>query len=308
MNISPLRNVDLNLLLVLRSLLETGSVTKTATKLNMSQPAVSRALAKLRNQLEDPILVKGDRGMVLTPRAEALDGPLRQILQDLEVFFDKPDFDPGESTRVFRIITTDYGALAVLPSLLDAFSNAAPGAAIETIPFTDGAFNQLVNGGADLLLYTDDPVPDYLMARTLFSDEYVCLARTGHPVLRELSEGEPIPLDLYLQQAHILISVFGGRRGVVDTALEKLDVSRKISLWLPYFSTGLVLASCSDLIVTMPRRTRRAMVSNGLVEIPLPVEIQPFDYRLVWHERIQNDAGFVWFREFVSRHSRQAGP
>ena len=144
--------LDLGSLKVLRSLFETRSTTRTAERLNMSQPAVSRALAKLRAALGDPILIKGPGGLIPTERAQDIHNRLVSALASLDDLLVRPTFEPTCSTRSFRIATTDYGALAVLPRLVRALADAAPAVSLEVLGFSTDVFRQLAEGRLEFVL------------------------------------------------------------------------------------------------------------------------------------------------------------
>lgn len=293
-----LLRIDLNLLVILRALLQTRSVSLAAQRLGLSQPAVSRALARLRRQFGDRLLIKGGPSMIPTRLAEQIAGKLADALSGLETFLDDgPGFDPATTERVFRMATTDYGAIAVLPSVLPLLRAAAPSAGLEIVPFGREAFRKLGEGDFDVVLYSDDPVPDGLHTTQLFVEDYVSVVRSGHPAV-EASRGGRIPLAAYLDHGHVLVTVFGGRSGVIDDALAQAGHHRRIALWLPYFATAALLVSGSDLILTLPRRVAEACADPlGLVTLRPPFDPEPFGYQLVWHERTRGDAGCAWLRD-----------
>ena len=304
-----LARLDLSLLVVLRALLDTSSVTRTAARLEMSQPAVSRALARLRAILGDRLLVKGGAGMLPTARAEALAGPLASVLAGIEAIVDAPPaFDPATATRVFRVATTDYGATAILPGLAAAFFAQAPHAALEIEPFSSDVFRRLAEGALDLALYSDDPAPGSLRARELFVDDYACLVRGGHPMLAEFAASGAMPMPQFLRWPHVLVSVFGGRAGVVDEALARRGLHRRIGLWLPYFATAAMVAASSDLILTLPSRiaARFAPLTGARLLRP-PVELESFGYRVIWHERAHGDPATAWLRRLIASGVAQSG-
>ena len=288
--------LDFAMLRVLQSLFETRNTTRTAEQLNISQPAVSRALAKLRSALGDPIMVRGPNGMIPTDRAQEIRARLASVLGRLDDLLLRPTFEAQTAERVFRITTTDYGAIAVLPKLVAALSRVAPNVALEILPFSPDAFRQLADGQADLALYSDDEVPLPLRSRKLYRENYSSLVRKGHPLLRGAKD-----LEAFLVWQHALVSVLGGRSGVVDVALSRLGQQRKISLWLPYFATAATIVAQSDLILTVPSRAASELMRSGqLARFEPPLEIEGFDYRLLWHERSHADPGHKWLRDLIA--------
>jgi len=289
--------LDLMSLRVLQSLFETQNTTRTAAQLNISQPAVSRILARLRQALGDPIMVKGPNGMVPTKGAEAIRARLSVALAGLDDFLVRPTFDPASAKRTFRLTTTDYGAIAILPRVVRALSAQAAGIALEIIPFSPDAFRQLAEGQTDLVLYSDDEVPLPLRSRNLYWEGYASLVRKDHPAIR----GD-IDLETFLSWPHALVTVLGGRTGVVDDALAALGCRRDIAIWLPYFATAGLLIAQTDMILTVPCRAAEELLrTNPLVQFAPPLSIEGFGYRLLWHERSHADLGHKWLRSLIAR-------
>lgn len=293
---SSLRHLDLNLLVILRAVLETRNVTAAAERLNMSQPAVSRSIARLRDVFQDPLFVKGARGVIATPRAEALAASVATLLANIDAVIDHPEFSPRTTDRVFRVATTDYGAIAVLPKLVAVVAREAPNARIEIVSFSPEIFRRLTAGEVDLALYSDDRVPDGLRTKLLFEESYVSLMRVGHPLQSVIDDR--LSLEQFIAYPHILVSIFGGVTGDVDAALSAHGVTRKVAVVLPYFATAALLASKTDLILTLPERgSRQLAAAHGLVAMEPPLEVEGFGYQMVWHDRTDRDASYMWLRE-----------
>lgn len=294
-----LRRLDLNLLVVLHTVLETQNVTAAARRLNMSQPAVSRALGRLRSVFSDPLFVKGAKGVIATPRAKALQVPMKALLAELGQVLGEPAFEPATSDRVFTIATTDYGALAVLSPIVGALLEEAPGIRLDILPLNPVNFGQLGSGDVDLALYSDDDTPLPLLSKPLFDETYVSLVRNDHPVLHGSADGR-LSIEGFLAHRHILVTVGGDDFGVVDGALASLGVSRRIAVTLPYFSTATLIAAHSDLLLTVPSRVAGVFGSaHGLTVIRPPVEIEHFGYRLLWHPCTEADQGCRWLRDRI---------
>lgn len=274
-------------------------MTAAARRLNMSQPAVSRALSRLRTVFSDPLFVKSARGVIATPRAKALQGPMAQLLGELGAAIDDVGFEPATSRRIFRIATTDYGALAVLAPIMGRLLDRAPGIGLDIVPLTNAAFVELGSASTDLALYSDDPTPVPLLSRPVFEEKYVSLFRGGHPALAQLT-GECIPLEAFLAHGHILVNIGGDRSGVIDAALSAVGRSRTIAVTLPYFSTAALMAASTDLMLTLPARVaQRYATPYGLVIARPPVEVEGFGYRLLWHARTDADSACRWLRNQI---------
>ena len=298
---NKLRRFDLHLLTVLHTVLQTRNVTAAARRLNMSQPAVSRALTRLRLLFKDQLFVKGPRGVIPTPRAEDLAVVVARLLAEIGNAVEQPTFDPASADRVFRIATTDYGALAALGPAMGGLLSEAPNIGIDIVPLKDSSFAELATGAVDFALYADDPAPPNLKDMHLFEEHYVSLVRAGHPAAA-CSEDGVMDLDAFLRHGHILVSVAGDRSGVVDDALAHRGLTRRVAVSLPYFSTAAVLATQTDLLLTLPRRAALSLsLAADLIVLAPPVELESFAYRILWHPRNDTDPGAMWFVDRLSK-------
>lgn len=300
-----LHGVDLNLLVVLRTLLETRSVTKTAQQSGMSQPAVSRALARLRELFGDSLLVKAGTVMRPTARGSQLLEPVQKALAGVaDVLAARPAFDPARSERVFRIATTDYGATVILPRLAGLIGAEAPKARVEIVPVGGQTFKDLGETNVELALYSDNPVPPHLHTRDLFRETFACLLRAGHPALGGAERGR-LTLADYVAASHILVSIVGGGPGTVDNALALIGRSRHIAVRIPYFATAALVAASSDLVLTIPRRAAENFSDDRRLRVvEPPLELPNFGYRMVWHERVHAEPDHAWLRRQIFRAVR----
>lgn len=293
-----LRTLDFNLLLVLHSLLETRSTVLTAQRLNMSQPAVSRALQRLRALFNDKLLLKGGRGMIATDHALSLAQPLVDVLRRLEEFLGTPSFTPATSDRRFRIATTDYGAFALLPRLLSKVAAEAPNVRIEVDTLSRDVFDELASGALDLIFIGELPLPAHLRFQHLFTDEYEAAVRSDHPAAALILDGE-MSLDAYLSHQHIRVQILNDHTGA-DVSLGRVGLERGIATELPYFAVAAIVASTTDAILTIPKRAMRHLARQyNLITFLPPEEIVGFGYKAVWHERTDADFGAIWLRRKV---------
>ena len=307
MPLSELRRLDLNLLVVLQTVLETRNVTAAARRLNMSQPAVSRALSRLRVLFDDQLFVKGPKGVIPTPRAESLADLVARLLSEISGAVERPAFDPSSSTRVFRIATTDYGALAVLAPMIAALVAEAPGLGLDIVPVNASSFHDLATGNVDFALYSDDPAPANLRRMFLFEEGYVTMVRKDSAVAASALDGR-IAMTDFLNRGHILVNVAGGRSGVVDDALAELGLARHVAVSLPYFSAAGALAARTDLLLTLPCRAAAGMsIEFGLAMLQPPVGLPTFEYNLLWHPKNDAETGAKWFRGGLAQAARQSG-
>ncbi|WP_250523125.1 MULTISPECIES: LysR family transcriptional regulator [unclassified Caballeronia] len=268
----PADSLDIWLIRVLRTLLLERSVTQTAQRLNQTQPAISTALRRLREILNDPILVRGKQGMVPTEYGESLLAPAQRALREVE-FVATPhgDFDPQSSRRTFRVAAPDYLNDFFMPTLVAAFRDAAPNARLEIEslnPMRD--HERMLDGGEIDLMVANWTKPEPRFERQdLFSDVFVCLMRANHPLARE-----PLTAERYALAAHLAPTPYsGGRRHPIDIGLARAGIERRIVTTIPYFGLVPQVLLQSDLIFTAPRRFAQhyaAMLPLAVLDSPVP--------------------------------------
>jgi DNA-binding transcriptional LysR family regulator len=231
---SNLRNFDLNLLLAFDVLMQERNVTRAAERMFVTQSAMSHTLHRLRQQLDDPLLVKTPSGMQPTERAMALVAPVRSLLLEMERLLEPPQaFDPVSSQRRFTIAATDYMEFLLLPDLSRLIEQVAPGIDIH-VKRTESAFplTQLENGSLDVVLGFASILepPAQLCCEHLFVDLMACVVRDDHPKILQAPS-----LEEYLSAAHMLISRTGSQVGVIDAKLAEMGLERRINLIVPHF-------------------------------------------------------------------------
>lgn len=293
-----LRTFDLNLLRVLDALLEEPQVSAAARRLNLSQPATSAALKRLRDALGDPLLVRGGHQMILTALAERLRPKVRRLIADIEETLRAPEvFRPAHSQRSFRIAANDYAVIALLCPLLHQSQRTAPGITVEILPFEDDFERRLAEGNYDLAIRDRWAMRSWRHLETVFREDYVCIARRDHPRL----SGKPT-LDEFLAEGHVLISSAGRTQGVVDSALDRLKRKRRVTITLPHFIAAPAVVARTDCIMTIARRAAVETVKTyNLRTFPPPLRLPGFDVATAWHPRSETDAGVTWLREQVRK-------
>lgn len=291
--------LDLNLLVFLDVLLETGNLTRAGDRLGLSQPAASRALARLRRDLGAPLFVRDPRGLVPTPQALALKQPLRDALQSLRTALAPQTFDPSTASGAIRLVAPDHEAGTLLPRLIKLVTREAPGLDIELRTRPADPISQLQSGDLDLLIGVFPTAPAGFRRQRLYSDSFVCALRRGHPMLRK---SKSLTLEQFVQLPHAFITVTGSGRGAVDQALEKLGKQRRIALRVPQFLAAPRIVAQTDLILTLPRRLAAMMAEQeALVLIDPPLKLAEFQISQLWHERQQSDPRHRWLRDAMVR-------
>ena len=292
-----LRGLDLNLLTVLAALLEERHVTRAAERLGMSQPAVSRALARLRAMFHDELLVDGAGGYRLSVRAEAIAPALRSTLAGIGDMLDARAFDPASATGRIRLATPDLYAAVMTPPLLEIVGREAPGLDLEIIAPSPTAIDRLDGDGIDAILGVIDEAPAGIKRRRLFSDGYVSLLRKGHP-----AAGGALALEDFLALGHIAISVTGAGATPIDSVLAQQGHQRRVVVLVPNFLAAVEIAARSDLVMTLPESLARnaAGMDRFVLKAP-PVDPGRFTLSMAWHARNQSAPAHVWLRDVIVR-------
>jgi DNA-binding transcriptional LysR family regulator len=302
-----LASVDLNLLVALQALLDEKNVTRAAAKVGLSQPAMSRALGRLRDLFDDQILVRTSKGMSPTPRGLALSDPLGKVLSGVDQMIQPPEFDPKTAEGRRRIATTGYGSLIMLPLVIGRFFLDAPKLNIDVLNVHNDTIGELETGAIDLAIggLGVNNLPAGFFQQNLFEDRFVCLVRDGHPIVKK-----GLNLDDYSRLPHGLMTVTGDGPGIVDDVLKRIGVQRRIALRLPHPMVAPIAAAESDLIFTLPQRLaiRLQEVSPCVILEPpeeITREIGTFSIRQHWHERHHHDPGHAWLRNTLAECARE---
>lgn len=295
MNEIHLKDIDLNLVLMLDALLSVEEVGTAASRMGVTQSAMSHALRRLRNQFGDPLLVKGKGRMVKTAKAEALAKPLRRALLELQhALIAEASFEPDTSTRRMTIATNDYGDLMLLPKLIRLISTQAPALGIRVAHFDpESSFAPIEAGEIELAICHPLAQASGIHQQVLFEDDFCCAVRLDHPLV-----GDGMSLQAYLDLPHLAIAPRGLQRDPIERSLAKLGGRRHITLCHPNLNTAPMIVAASDLILTAPRRCILAWQKVVPIrQLEAPFEIPSFEIAMIWHERFQRDPAHRWLRE-----------
>jgi DNA-binding transcriptional LysR family regulator len=286
---------DLNQLRVLDALLTERSVTRAARRLGLTQPAVSHALARLRLRFGDPLLVRAGRGLALTARAEALALRLRAAIQGLDALLaDRPSFDPATARRTFRLTTADYGELAVLPSVMPRLMQQAPGVDLWVQRPMEDEFAAVEQVDLAVIVPRGQDAPSSLRSRALLRERFVCVMRRGHPLAGGMT------VEQFAAASHAFVAPRGSPGGVVDDALGRLGLRRRVALALPHFLVIPHIIATTDLIVTLAERVAVAFAHLPIEITAPPLELPGFTVAMMWHERLDADPGHRWLRSLIA--------
>jgi DNA-binding transcriptional LysR family regulator len=302
-----LESLDLNLLLALHWLLEEQSVTAAASKVGLSQPAMSRALARLRQEFDDALFVQVGRRMVPTAFAAALQPTLARAIEQLRAsVLPKAQFDPGSARGAFRVACTDYVGLVLSRAWSTSVHKHAPGLDLEIVTLEPGSLQRLVGGALDLVVMPDIGVGnlpkwldiDQFVRRALFDEAFVCVARRGHP-----AAGKRLTVKQFAALDHVLASPSGQGLGVVDKLLKERGLERRIAYRIQSFIGALQVVAFTDCVAALPRRLVEAS-GQKWATIELPFEIPGFTLFAAWHPARTNDEAHRWTREQLSEALR----
>jgi DNA-binding transcriptional LysR family regulator len=293
-----LDSLPFRLLRVFEALQVHGSVSKAAAALDLPQPAVSQGLSRLRTLFGDPLFVRSRGGMIPTQRAIDLREPIASILGIAQEKILAPSvFDPAQSKREFRIISTDFGALTILPTLLPRIRSCAPKVTLRVMPLDDAVFERLASRQADFALGILTSAPHDIRTRIVFQDVYACALRHDHPALlpgatkRMLSEAE-----------HVVVPSRLDASGQIDDAAFRSLRGKRVVVSVPGYSVLPTLLSETDLIALVPRTASRPYFEGKPIRIVDP----PFSTPKItvveaWHVHDDADVGIRWMLDEVAR-------
>ncbi|MBA2664962.1 MAG: LysR family transcriptional regulator [Bradymonadaceae bacterium] len=288
-----LSELDLNLLPYLDAVLQMASVTRAAERVGLSAPAMSHALARLREMLDDELLVRSGRSMVLTERAEALRPRVRALIEEIRSTIGPTGpLDLEHLERLFQVRATDYVIDLMLPTIEELIGERAPRMTLQFLPNRSDDAEALHNAQFDLGVGVYGDLPATLRIRKLVDDGFVCVVRRGHPLV-----GKPLTLERYVACDHVQVAPRGRAGGRLDDHLFALGYKRHIARAVPYFRSALEMTAKSDYLLTVSARLAyRYATELDLVIFELPFEMTGFTLSMLWHARHQSDPAHAWLR------------
>lgn len=289
-----LNRINLNLLLSLYHLLSNRSVTGAAQAQHLSQPAMSRNLALLRDMFNDQLLVRVGNDMQLTPRAETLWQQLPPLLDQLENLLIPSQFEASGYEGQFNIAATDFLTQQVLPPLIGELQQEAPGLSLNFHLWHPGMIDSLRQGRLDLAACILDQVPGDIYGKQVGEDSFVCLISAQHP----LAECR-LTLQDYINHSHIAVSGGGDKIRAVDDALAEMELTRRLKLTVPFVHSALAMTANSQYLLTLPSHMAQiAAAQYPLIKKPLPDELSVarMQYYLIWHQRLHDDPAHRYLR------------
>ena len=297
MQIENFRNMDLNLLLLLDVILEEKHISNAAVRLNMSQPAVSRSLQRLRDMIDDPLLVRVGSGYQLTERALQIQPRLKSWLADFMCLMQPEEFVPELAKGELTIMSMDSEVSLFLPNLWQDLQQEAPHVPMRSIGYRPDSVTLLEEGEIDFLIGDENKSLESTKYHNyhLVRHDFVMVMAKSHPL-----SNKAINLKTYAEQRHGLVTVTGKGQGIIDKLLSKEGLTRNVALFVPTFHLALDICSRTDLIFAMPRLVAEKDAERyGLVIKELPLKMPLLDIYLYWHERQHQTALHRWFRRLM---------
>ena len=276
--------IDLNLLEYLDVLLRERNVTRAASYLGLSQPAMSNGLRRLRLMFNDPLLVRTSEGMTPTERALELQPLIREALAQVDKAIQpQAAFEPATTERVFRIMASDYAESTIIPRILHRLREEAPGIVLDIMTPSDVSFLDVEQGKVDMVINRFDSIPQSFHQKLIWNDSFTCLFSAENPIRDNFNDPDDVQ-----------------RLGWVDEALTKLGKKRHITIFTRHYQAAMLLAEQKDLIVTLPTRAAHLKQQNPRVIMrEPPFSIPAMELKMAWSPLLQNNPGHQWMRRLI---------
>ncbi len=288
---------EMSLLIIFDAIMTEGSITQAARRLDLTQPAVSNALARMRQAWGDELFLKEGRTIAPTLYAQNLWRQIKEPLDHLSQAINMGEFDPATCQRTFRIAAADTIVDTVWTPLRKIIEQLAPHIRVHAVPYTiENASRLLYQAEVDLVIGSLDDGCDLIMSEFLYTPCYGLLMRKNHPLLQS-----ELTLHAFAQADHLLVSLSGDATGPTDEALKQHNLTRNVAMTVNHFYAVPKLIKESDLICIVPTTTiEQSIFNNELVVTEAPVSITPKPVNAYWHKRQDMDPGSIWLRRIVN--------
>jgi len=296
-----LASLDLNLLVALDALLLEANVSRAAMRVGLSQPAMSHALQRLRDIFGDPLLVRAGARMELTPRAQALRGPLAQALDQVRGLFIPDDFDAARSERRFRLMMPDLAVELLVPPLMEKVGASAPHVRLDIVPWRGPAiFTAEFARTIDMVISIGNAFKGF-HRQLLYTDRDALAVRRGHPAGPKLAKR-----DVFLTARHIAVVIRGASEDLIDGWLRSKNVERPIALTVAGYIEALHVVARTDLVAFVPGRLIAALAKRlSLAAVTPPFDPGIDEQFMFYPTRAQFDPGSIWLRKLMLRTGKE---
>lgn len=289
--------LDLNLLVALDALLAERNISRAGERVHLSQPAMSNALARLREYFGDELLAVQGRQMILTSRALTLIEPVREVLMRIDSTITTPPvFDPGKSTRKFVLLLSDFTTAVFIPALLEALYKEARGIGIELRMLNDRPIEQLEHGNADLLIVPSQYVSEDHPSAALFDEQYLCVTWKGNSRIED-----ELSFNDYLECGHVVANYATGQQAAFDSwYLDRCGIKRRVEVSAPTMAALPRMVVGTDRIATVHKRLAHQAANNLPIKLwQPPIEIPTLVQTLQWHKHRDADPALTWLRQLA---------
>jgi len=293
MRLEKLRQADLNLLITFVAIAEEKSITAAASRLLLSQPAVSRALQRARAMFQDHLLVRSPHGFELTLRGRKILQELEGLLPRMEDLVAPARFDPAREKSTFRISGADNVCMVIIPRLCQQYANGRYQIQFEFLPWQSGILDLLEHGQIDLVFRIDDGLlPSHFQSEMLYREDFICA------VARDSHFGDRLSLKQYVAASHIAVSPLAGVQTIPDKRLAAVGAKRRSSIRVPYFGVALQCLPGTELVLTLTSGLTSVVKGDRKLRlVKAPQELHGFHFLMAWHPRLNTDPRHVWLRE-----------
>jgi len=289
-----LKAIDLNLLTALGALLSQRSVSRAASDVGLSQPAMSRALDRLRHLFDDELMLRSGHRMVLTARAEALAPRIQAILADIGDVVTEPTFDPGKERRTIRIAAVDSQTALFFPGVMARLLKEAPEVDLRAVPLGRDIARRIQASEIDMTFsLASYPLPPGAHSAMLMNDRLALVMRRGHRAARH----QTIDLAAYAALPHVTVSIFEDGHTEADATLAAAGLERRIALTTPHFTAALMAVARTDMVTVLSRAFARQFAEPfDLVLLEPPIKSAELPVTMVWPAARKNDRLLAWLR------------
>lgn len=290
-----IRSVDLNLLVAFDAIFDELNVTRAADRLAVSQPTASGMLRRLREIFDDDLFLRTSHGLLPTPRAEALSGPVKALLHEAEAIISPGSFEPSTAAATFRLSASDYMQQAVVLPAIRRLRRLSPASRVAAVPRSPARLaEQMARGEVDVCICAEETVLPEMKACWLYPERYVCVGRAAHRFgQRRLS------LDQIVSCDHLLVDPSGNSFvGPVDHAIARSGRSRRVAATVPTFSDLFCLLQSEDYLAFVPERLAK-QGRAGVRVFETDIELLAFDVVAMWHPRFEREPRHIWLRTLL---------
>src|ERR1700745_20808 len=295
MRLEKLRQADLNLLITFAAIAEEKSITAAASRLFLSQPAVSRALQRARAMFQDDLLVRSPHGVELTLRGRKILEELEELLHRMENLVARAVFDPTREKSHFRISGPDNVCTVVLPRLCRRYANGHYRVQFEFWPWRSGIAELVEHGQLDLILHIDDGLlPSHFQSERLYREDWICA------VARDSGFGDSLSLKQYLSPYPIVVGTYAGVQPITDKQVAAIGAKRNSCIRVPYFGVALQCLPGTELVLTLTSGMTSVLKRDRRLRlVKAPPELHAFHFLMAWHQRQNTDPRHLWLREVI---------